>query len=170
MYAFFIRHFDKISLFLKEPIFYILIIFAFLLGMKFFHAMHNSEIRELKLKAERLDVIEKEYMEKFHEIDEMQYQLLKAIYNYQIRHPNNKVIVTKEGYIFDDLKKKLMSDNLIRQILSKEPDKASMQDFESLISSIPSRFMRLIPENRLSSPYVIVITNQGVEKLKKTKK
>ncbi|MFH1504573.1 MAG: hypothetical protein ABIH08_04200, partial [Candidatus Omnitrophota bacterium] len=101
MYAFFVKYFDKISLLLKEPIFYVLIVAAFMIGMKFFHTMHNAELKELQLKAERLEALEEKFKSEIQALDEAQVQLLKSIYNFQLKTPNNKVVLGRSGFIVD---------------------------------------------------------------------
>lgn len=165
MYDFFVKHFDKISLFLKEPVFYVLIVVVFMLGMKLFHTMHNAELRELQLKAERLEALEEKFKDEIRILDEAQIRLLKNIYNFQVKTPDNKVILARDGFIFDDQARKPTSINLVRQVLNKEPDEQSLRELDELILSIPNEFMKLIPEMRWDSPYVIVVTSEGVKKL-----
>lgn len=170
MYDFFVKHFDKISLLLKEPIFYVLAISIFLLGMKFFHAMHQGELTELQLKAERLDALEKKYGKEIKFLNNEQLEFLKVVYEHQKTTPANKVVISsKDGVIFDDQARKLTTVNLVREVFEKEPTESNAMALSDLILSMPTEYMKLIPEMRFDSPFVVRVTQEGVEKLKEFK-
>jgi hypothetical protein len=167
MYDFLIKNFDKISLFLKEPVFYVLLIIAFLIGLKFFHTLHQGELAELQLKAERLEALEKKYSKELISLNKEQMIFLKVVYDYQKQAPNNKaVIMLKEGFIFSEEERKPTSINLIRTVFQEEPTEKTAMALSDLILSIPSEYMKLIPEMRFGSPFVVRVTKEGVDKLK----
>lgn len=166
MYDLFIKNFDKISLFVKEPVFWILVVVSFLLGMKFFHTLHQGELAELNLKAERLEVLEKKYATESENLTPEQINLLKAIYRYQEKTVSNKVIIaSNSGFIFDEMIGRLSTINLVREVLKQEPTAASVTTLSNFILSMPKKYMLLIPEIRWDSPFVVRVTQRGVEKI-----
>lgn len=170
MYDFFVKYFDKISLFLKEPVFYVITICIFLLGMKFFHTLHRGELAELELKSERLEALEKKYAVEAKNLTTEQLKLLKAIYEYQEKTVSNKVIViSQSGFIFDEGTGKSTNINLIREVFGQEPTEKNTMALSDLMLSMPNEYMLLIPEMRWDSPLVVRVTQRGVEKIKELK-
>lgn len=86
-----------------------------------------------------------------------QLSLVKEIWKYQKTNDFNKVIIAKSGFIFDDEKNEATNINLAERVLG---DRGDQFRFEILITSIPEQFLRLIPETRFGSPYVVNIPNK----------
>ena len=170
MYNFIVKNFDKISLFLKEPVFYVLLIVAFLAGMKFFHTLHQGELAELHLKAERLEALEKKYGKEIKSLNKEQISFLKVVYDYQRQTPTNKVVISStDGFIFSEEGHRPTSINLIRVVFEEEPTEKTAMVLSDLILSMPNEYMKLIPEMRFDSPFVVRVTQEGVEKLEELK-
>ncbi|MFH1504948.1 MAG: hypothetical protein ABIH08_06160, partial [Candidatus Omnitrophota bacterium] len=69
----------------------------------------------------------------------------------------------------DEQAEKSTSINLVRQVLGKEPDEQGLRELDEVILSMPDKYMKLIPEVRWGSPYVIVVTSEGVKRLQEEK-
>lgn len=97
-------------------------------------------------------------------------KLLSVIYKYQKDFGLNKLIIYRtDGVLFFDNEeqRKKYQINIIAEVynITKEYQSYSQQ-LEALILSIPEDYLRQIPENRWDSPYVIAITEKGIEYLK----
>ncbi|MBI5025119.1 MAG: hypothetical protein HZC18_09030 [Candidatus Omnitrophica bacterium] len=129
--------------------------------------MHQGELAELQLKAERLDALEKKYGKEIKSLSNEQLELLKIVYEHQKTTPTNKVVISStDGAIFDDQARKLTAINLVREVFKKEPTEKNAMALSDLILSMPSEYMKLIPEMRFDSPFVVRVTQEGVEKSK----
>jgi len=94
-------------------------------------------------------------------LSNQQCSLVLEIWRYQKSNKLNKVIITQEGFFFNDNNSKPTDINLKKIILG---EKASKDEFEKLILSIPESFLKNIPEMRFGSPYVVMIP-EPVQKL-----
>lgn len=88
--------------------------------------------------------------------------LIKEIWRYQKENELNKVVISKDGVIFDDAKKQPTNINLISKTSIPEGDYFR---FEQLILSIPTFFLKQIPETRWGSPYVVTVPEEARELL-----
>ena len=86
-----------------------------------------------------------------------QKNLLRKIWTYQNEHKINKVVIDKEGFVFDDVKKEKTKINLAEKALG---DKGYPSNFQKLMVSMPAQFLKLIPETRWGSPYVVSVTEE----------
>ena len=94
-----------------------------------------------------------------------QTRLVREIWKYQKSNRLNKVIINKNGFIFDDAERKETTVNLALKVLgNKEGDQFR---FENLMLSVPEYFLKLIPETRLGSPYVVTIPEKARKSLDK---
>lgn len=85
-----------------------------------------------------------------------QKELLKEIWKYQKTNNLNKVIINRNGFIFDDSKRQNTDINLADKTIGGR----GQQEFERLVLSMPEYFLKHIPETRLDSPYVVTIPNE----------
>lgn len=83
--------------------------------------------------------------------------LVNTIWEYQKSNNIQKVIINRNGFIFDEANKQNTSINLIEKILGSS---GTELQFERLILEIPSSLLRLLPELRLGSPYVVTIPEE----------
>ena len=97
-------------------------------------------------------------------------KLLTVIYKYQKDFGLNKLIISKsDGILFfdDEEKRKIHQINIIGEVYGITKDhKAYSREFENLILNIPGDCLKQIPENRWDSPYVVMITERGIEYIK----
>ena len=84
--------------------------------------------------------------------------LVKEIWNYQRSNRLSKVIINRNGFIFDDIEKKETTINLALRVLGQMRNDQSR--FENLILSIPIFFLRQIPETRWGAPYVVTVPEE----------
>ena len=90
--------------------------------------------------------------------------LLNEIWKYQKENNLNKVIISRNGVIFDDSKNQSSNINLAEKVFG---DTWNLPRFDKLITSMPSYFLKLIPESRLGSPYVVTIPLDAQRMLEK---
>lgn len=90
--------------------------------------------------------------------------LVIEIWKYQKSKNLNKVIITRDGFIIDDGKNEKSDINLAEKVLGI---RGTALQFEKLITSIPASFLKMIPETRLDSPYVVTIPEEAREILNK---
>jgi hypothetical protein len=137
-----------------------LILLGTFAGLGLYHTLHNGELRELQLKDERLTAISQQWNLTGQELSSLQRTFLKELERYQLGHHLSKVIVSKDGMIFDDRGHKPTTVNVIESFLKKNKDTFTETDLEQLIYSIPEKYLRLVPETRFGSPFVLVTTNE----------
>ncbi len=97
-------------------------------------------------------------------------KLLSLVYKYQRDLGLNKLVIGRKGNLaFDEEeKRKKYKINFIGELFDIKSDYASRaKEFENIMLSIPSDFLKTIPETRLDSPYVVSITQEGIAYLKK---
>jgi len=83
--------------------------------------------------------------------------LVLEIWKYQKSNNLNKVIISRNGFIFDATQNKNTDFNLATKVLGV---RGTELKFEKLITSVPADFLRFIPETRLGSPYIVVIPEE----------
>lgn len=81
--------------------------------------------------------------------------LVREIWKYQKQNKLNKVVINRNGYIFDDIQNKETNVNLALKVLGQK--RGDQSRFENLMLSIPTFFLKQIPEMRLGNPYVVII-------------
>ncbi len=96
-------------------------------------------------------------------------KLLSLIYKYQKESGLNKLIISRDGFVYFEGKDKDEQKriNLIGELYNINSDfKTRSKEFESIILNISEKFLKLIPESRLDSPYVVTITEEGIRYIK----
>lgn len=144
-----------------------LIIFGFIGGLMLYQAIHHGELSELQLKRERLDAISQQQNLTGEELSSLQIKFLKKLISYQESNSLTKVIIGKEGIIFDDKQSKPTEINVISSFLEKDPKIFIKEDLEKLIYSIPEKYLKLISETRLGAPYVMTFKEPAKEIINK---
>ncbi|OIO33780.1 MAG: hypothetical protein AUJ70_02550 [Candidatus Omnitrophica bacterium CG1_02_40_15] len=132
-----------------------LIVFGFIAGLMLYQAIHRSELSELQLKRERLDAISQQQNLTGEELSKPQIKFLRKLISYQEVNDLTKVVIGKDGIIFDDKQGKPTGINVISDFLEKDPNIFVKEDLEKLIYSIPEKYLKFIPETRFGAPYVI---------------
>ena len=135
-----------------------LILFGVVGGLMIYHTLNNGELRELQLKEERLAAISQQLNLTGEELSPLQRKFLKALAEYQATQNLNKVVIGKDGRLFDDTRKESLDKNVIELFLNKDTQTFLESDLEKLIYSIPEKYLRLIPETRYGSPFVLTVT------------
>lgn len=146
-----------------------LIIFGFIGGLMLYQAIHRGELSELQLKRERLDAISQQQNLTGEELSSLQIKFLKKLISYQESNSLTKVIIGKEGIIFDDKQGKPTEISVISSFLEKDPKIFSKEDLEKLIYSIPEKYLKFIPETRWGAPYVMTFKEPAKEIIDKKK-
>lgn len=98
-------------------------------------------------------------------------KLLSIIYKYQKDLGLNKLIINRIGgtlYFDDEEKGRKYKINIIGEVFDTiSVSKVHASEFENLILDIPREYLQRIPEARLDDPYVLKITEKGIEYIKK---
>ena len=157
--------------------FWILVIFCIWIGWCIYFLIHQSEIRrlssmssELSLKEERIIAQLKEIEKDEPALNSNQFSILEYIRGYQNETGLSKVIISREGFIFDDNKRQNTNKNIIVDVLKQDSgDKKAQEEFEGALLSIPDKLLKMIPEMRFDSPFVVMITEEGMIYLSKYK-
>lgn len=84
--------------------------------------------------------------------------LLREIWTYQKTNNLSKVVIDREGFVLDDAKGEKTKINLAVKALGE--DRGYPLRFEQLMVSMPAQFLRLIPETRFDSPYVVSVPEE----------
>jgi len=91
-----------------------------------------------------------------------QLSLVIEIWKYQKINNLNKVVIDRSGFICDHTKNEKTNINLAEKVLGI---RGTELKFEKLITSIPASFLKMIPETRLDSPYIVTIPEESRELL-----
>ena len=94
-----------------------------------------------------------------------QLSLVKEIWKYQKENGLNKVIINRDGVIFDEIRNEPTTIYLTSKV-SSIPKRDRFR-FEQLLLSIPTFFLKQIPETRWGAPYVVTISEEVRELLNK---
>lgn len=86
--------------------------------------------------------------------------LAVEIWRYQKSNNLDKVIISENGFIFDDIKKENTTINLADKVLGI---RRMPLRFERLMLSIPATFLKMIPETRWGSPFVVSVPKEAQE-------
>ena len=91
-----------------------------------------------------------------------QERLLELIASYQKRFAATKLVVGREDGVlhFDDDPNRGTDISLVRDLYGQN-DTASATRFEALVESMPPEYLRLLPEMRWDSPFVVAVTDTG---------
>ena len=92
------------------------------------------------------------------QLNEDQISLVREIWKYQKSNRLNKVIICKDGFIFDEANKKETTINLSGKVLGNRGDQYR---FERLILSIPVYFLKRIPVTIFGNRYVVTIPEKA---------
>jgi len=95
-----------------------------------------------------------------------QERLLDVIAKHQREFAANKLVVGRRTGLlyFDDDKTRGAGVNLLRDVFGSE-DAANGPRFEELMESMPPEYLRLLPEMRWDSPFVVTVTEGGIRYL-----
>lgn len=89
-------------------------------------------------------------------------KLLSLIYKYQKNLGLNKLIISKEDgalHFDEEERREKYKVNFIGELFDIKSDYASRaNEFENVMLSVPSNFLKTIPETRFGSPYVVRVT------------
>jgi len=140
-----------------------LIIFGLIAGLMLYQAIHRSELCELQLKGERLEAMFQQQNITGEELTTLQIEFLEKLIKYQESNNLTKVVIGKDGKIFDHKNKKATEINVINAFLGKNTSIFGKDDLEKLVISIPEKYLKLIPEMRFDSPYVVTFTDATKE-------
>lgn len=97
-------------------------------------------------------------------------KLLSLIQKYQNQFALNKLIISREtGELFFD-EETMRKENKINLIVDlygiNSKFESKSEDFENTMLSIPPVYLRVLPEMRFDSPYVVMITQEGIQYLR----
>ena len=93
-----------------------------------------------------------------------QISLVREIWKYQKLNDLEKVIITGDGFIFDEVEKEKTTINLAGKVLGNRGDQYR---FEMLILSIPVYFLEQIPETEPNNAYVVTVPAEARRMLDK---
>ncbi len=95
-----------------------------------------------------------------------QERLLDVIAKHQREFAANKLVIGRRTGVlhFDDDKTRGVSVNLLHDVFGSE-DAANGPRFEQLMESMPPEYLRLLPEMRWDSPFVVTVTEGGIRYL-----
>jgi hypothetical protein len=96
-----------------------------------------------------------------------QERLLGLLADYQRQYAADKLIVGRNGKLyFDNDPNKGKEVSLLRDLYGSD-DLAKQNMFESLVESMPPEYLRLFPEMRWDSPFVISVTEAGLRYIRR---
>jgi|GEM_PF-4459154 len=133
---------------------WIIVGLVFILGVAY-KLGYEAGIKQLAKENERSSVSQ---------LSGEQRKLVTEIWKYQKHNSLSKVIITRDGFIFNDAEKKSTNINLISIVL---PHVGDQQRFERVILSIPISFLIHLSETRWNSPYVVTIPDTARSELDK---
>lgn len=98
----------------------------------------------------------------------VQERLLEILAKYQRKFAASKLVVgRKDGKLhFDDDPAKAAGLSVVADLYGSETP-ARQAEFERLVESMPPEYLRLIPESRWDSPFVVSVTEKGMTHLRK---
>jgi hypothetical protein len=102
-------------------------------------------------------------------LDPQKEKLLTLIHKYQVQLGASKLIVLRDGRIYDDQTRSIIAGIDLGSELFGAGSSPAVRgpQFERLMESMPSEYLRMIPESRLGSPFVVTITEAGIRYLTK---
>lgn len=173
MFNFFTKNFNWLQKAITQSNFWIVVLLSLWIGWQFYGIVHDGEIKklnalkeELQMKEERLNAQMKQSGEANVLLNPLQQKILSYIYNYQTVGNLPKVIISKDGTILDDKQGSDTDKNVIRDIMNRDTaDKDAQSAFENLLLSIPEKYLKIIPETRWGSPFVVKVTEDGIKYL-----
>jgi hypothetical protein len=102
-----------------------------------------------------------------------QESLLRTIHKYQVRFAADKLVIGRNGGLHfdapqrDDPAMKDVRINVAADVLGGHMEPAARnREFELVMNSIPTDYLRHIPEGRMDSPFVVTITEAGIRYLR----
>ena len=89
--------------------------------------------------------------------------ILKKILECQIEHDAKKLVISRDGALLflEPGGRKVTNKNLV-------PDGVAPGEFEWFIESIPATYLRMYSETRFDNPFVVAVTDAGIDYLQKT--
>jgi hypothetical protein len=102
-------------------------------------------------------------------LDPQQEKLLTLIHRYQVQLGVSKLVVLRDGRIYDDQTRSIITGiDLVTELYGAGSSLAVRgPQFERLMEGMPPEYLRMIPESRLDSPFVVTITEAGIRYLTK---
>lgn len=97
-----------------------------------------------------------------------QERLLRLLAEYQTRFATHKLVVSRrDGRLyFDDDPEKGKGISLIQDLYGPGADAARSGEFQRLVESMPSEYVRLYGESRLDNPFVVGVSELGMRYLR----
>jgi len=98
----------------------------------------------------------------------IQERLLELLAGYQRRFGARKLVVSRNGtgLHFDDDPTKGAEVSVVKDLYgSTAPERA--REFEELMESLPPEYLRMFPEPRLDGPFVVTVTEKGMQYLRR---
>ena len=97
----------------------------------------------------------------------LQERLLELLAGYQKQFGAGKLVVLRNngGLHFDNEPEKGAGISLLRDLYGSQ-DAANAIRFEQLMESMPMHYIRTFPEMRLDSPFVVSVSDKGMEYLR----
>ena len=97
-----------------------------------------------------------------------QEKLLTLLWRYQRDFAARKLIVSRDGALHvDEPERKNFEVNLLPELYNaKEADESRAREFETLMEQLPPEYLRQLPEARWDSPFVVNVTEAGVQYLR----
>lgn len=97
-----------------------------------------------------------------------QEKLLRLIDKYMLQFGANKLMIALDGLIkFDEPSRKDIKINIADELFEEENSYERAKQLETLMDSMPPEYLRRLPESRLGSPFVVIITDAGRKYLKR---
>jgi hypothetical protein len=97
----------------------------------------------------------------------LQERLLELVVQYQKRFAVTKLVIGRRTgkLFFDHEPQKATGGNILKDLYgSEDPQRAS--EFEKLMESMPSDYVRFLSEARFDNPFVASVTNEGMRYLR----
>lgn len=101
-----------------------------------------------------------------------QERLLALLFRTQRDFAATKLIIGRDARVYfdDPERRKSLKINFLSELFgSKDDDQSRLSDFVSLMESLPTEYVRFLPEARMDNPFVVSITPGGVKYLREPK-
>jgi len=99
----------------------------------------------------------------------VQERLLELLVKYQRQFATHKLVVSRVngGLHFDGEPEKGADINLIQELYGEGDEAARAAQFEELMESMPTEYVRFYGETRLDNPFVVSVTEPGMAYLRR---
>lgn len=101
------------------------------------------------------------------ELTPQQEKLLRIIYAYQVKLGARKLVVGRDGSVYNDEAKVLVQEaDVAQELLGETPDPtARNREFEIVMEGMPDYYLRRWSESRYGNPFIVAITDAGIRYL-----